>query len=76
MRVLLRHSRHRGNVDWRGSARTGKWEVEGRELEAQQQLAAVTTEREDLKSKLQLQQEDSVQVVGALLRLFVIMYLH
>jgi len=31
MRVLLRHSRHRGNVDWRGSARTGKWEVEGRE---------------------------------------------
>ena len=53
-----------------------RWEVEGRELDAQQQLAAVTAERDDLKSKLLLQQEDSVQVVGALLHLFVIMYLY
>jgi hypothetical protein len=53
-----------------------RWEVEGRELDAQQQLAAVTAERDDLKSKLLLQQEDSVQVVGALLHLFVIIYLY
>jgi hypothetical protein len=30
MHVLLRHSRHRGDVDRHGPARTGKWEGEGR----------------------------------------------
>jgi hypothetical protein len=39
-----------------------RWEVEGRELEAHQQLAVAVAERDDLKSKLQQQQDDSVQV--------------
>ena len=39
-----------------------RWEVEGRESDLKQQVAAVSAERDDLKTKLNVQQEDSVQV--------------
>ena len=39
-----------------------RWEVESRESDLKQQLAAVLAEGDDLKAKLQLQREDSVQV--------------
>lgn len=39
-----------------------RWESEGKELDANQQLALVVAERDALKAKLQQQQDDSVQV--------------
>ena len=39
-----------------------RWEVEGRESDLKHQVAAVSAERDDLKTKLNVQQEDSVQV--------------
>ena len=40
-----------------------RWEVEGREGELQVALAAAVAERDELKKKLELQQEDSVQLL-------------
>jgi hypothetical protein len=40
-----------------------RWEVEAREADLKLELAAVSAERDDLKTRLQLQQEDSVQVL-------------
>jgi hypothetical protein len=39
-----------------------RWESEGKELDANQQLALVVAERDALKAKLLQQQDDSVQV--------------
>jgi hypothetical protein len=44
-----------------------RWEVEGKELEARQQLAAAVAERDDAKAKLEQQRDDSVQVRRAVL---------
>jgi hypothetical protein len=52
-----------------------RWEIEGRELEAHQQLAVVVAERDDLKSKLLQQQDDNVQVSLFLLHVKILRHL-